>query len=109
VLQLTIAVPPATGSALSDAVEQLVAALTEAAPRWPADLPIAAGFDAARAERELRTAAGWAGRCAIDYYLAGNGSTSATVRLVGRAGAVTLAVEVTDTGQLRRSDVTLIG
>jgi CubicO group peptidase (beta-lactamase class C family) len=109
VQQLTIAVPPAAGSALSDAVGQLVAALTEAAPRWPADLPIAAGFDAARAERELRTGAGWAGRCAIDYYLAGNGNTSATVRLAGQTGTVTLAVEVTDAGQLCRSDVTLIG
>ena len=114
VQQLAIAVPPASGSALHAALDQLVAAVNAAevntgAPAWPASLTSADGFDASRAERQLRIAAAWAGQCALDCYLAGNGSTSATVRLAGPTGKVVLAVEISESGQLQRAEVTLAG
>jgi hypothetical protein len=109
VQQLTIAVPPAGGSALHEALDQLVAAVNAAAPAWPARLTSTDGFDAGRAGRQLRMAAAWAGQCAIDCYLAGNGSTSATVRLAGPTGKVVLAVEISESGQLQRAEVTLVG
>ena len=109
VQQLAIAVPPATGSALHAALDQLVEAVNADAPTWPAGLTSADDFDAGRAERQLRIAAAWAGPCALDCYLAGNGSTSATVRLAGPTGKVVLAVEIGESGQLQRAEVTLAG
>ena len=109
VQQLTIAVPPASGSALHEALDQLVAAVNAAAPAWPAGLTGADGFDAGGAGRQLRMAAAWAGQCAVDCYLAGNGSTSATVRVAGPTGQVVLAVEISESGQIQRAEVTLVG
>jgi hypothetical protein len=114
VQQLAIAVPPASGSALNAALDQLIeavnaAAVNTGAPAWPASLTGADGFDAGRAGRQLRIAAAWAGECSIDCYLAGNGSTSATVRLTGPTGKVELAVEISESGELRRAEVTLVG
>jgi len=54
-------------------------------------------------------AAAWAGACALDCYLAGNGDTSAMVRLTGATGSVVLALEIGESGLLRRSEVTLLG
>jgi CubicO group peptidase (beta-lactamase class C family) len=109
VQQLVIAVPPARGSALHEALEQLVSVVNAAAPGWPAALTSADGFDAARAARHLRMAAAWAGQCAIDCYLSGNGATSATVQLTGPTGKVVLAVELSESDELQRADVTLVG
>jgi hypothetical protein len=67
------------------------------------------GFDTDRAARQLRVGAAWAGQCALDCYLAGNGETSTTVRLHGPDGKVTLAVEITESGQVHRTEVTLLG
>jgi hypothetical protein len=108
VQQLVIAVPPARGSALADALDQLIGALNAAEPRWPVGLPTADGFDTARAGRELRVTAAWAGQCVLDCYLAGNGDTSTTVRLHGPTGKVTLALAVTESGELHRSEVALL-
>jgi hypothetical protein len=108
VQQLAIAVPPARGSALADALDQLVAAINAAEPSWPAGLPITNGFDSERAERELRVATAWAGQCVLDCYLAGNGDASTTVRLHGRTGKVVLVLAVSESGQLHRSEVTLL-
>jgi CubicO group peptidase (beta-lactamase class C family) len=107
VQQLVVAVPPARGSALGIALDQLVDALNAAAMTWPADLPTADGFDAGRALRELRMAAAWAGPTAIDCYLGGNGTTATTVRLTGPTGKAVLAVEISESGELRRAEVTL--
>jgi CubicO group peptidase (beta-lactamase class C family) len=114
VQQLAIAVPPASGSALHDALDRLIeavnaAAVNTGAPAWPASLTSADGFDASRAGRQLRIAAAWAGDCSIDCYLAGNGSTSATVRLTGATGKVVLAVEISESGELQRAEFTLVG
>ena len=49
----------------------------------------------------------WAGACVLDSYLAGNGSSTATVRLMGATGSVELALEVTDSGQLVHAAISL--
>jgi CubicO group peptidase (beta-lactamase class C family) len=109
VQQLAIAIPPASGSALAQALDQIIGALNGAEPLWPVSLQTGNGFDADRAARQLRVAAGWAGRCVPDCYLAGNGDTNTTVRLAGATGKIALALEVSDSGELRRSDVMLLG
>jgi CubicO group peptidase (beta-lactamase class C family) len=109
VQQLVVAVPPARGSALDEAVDRLVGALNSDRPDWPAALPVSDGFDTDRAARQLRVGAAWAGQCALDCYLAGNGETSTTVRLHGPDGKVTLAVEITESGQVHQTEVTLLG
>ena len=109
VQQLVVAVPPATGSALHEALTLLVSTLGAASPNWPASLPTADGFDADRPGRQLRIAAAWAGPAAIDCYLAGNGTTNATVRLTGPTGQAELTVEISDSGQVQRADVALLG
>ena len=45
-----------------------------------------------------------AGACALDWYLAGNGDTSATVQLTGPTGSVVLALEIGESGLVRRSE-----
>jgi|HubBroStandDraft_6_1064221.scaffolds.fasta_scaffold51182_4 CubicO group peptidase (beta-lactamase class C family) len=109
VQQLVLAVPPARGSALHEALEQLVGALNAGASGWPAGLASADGFDADVALRQLRIAAAWAGQAVIDCYLAGNGVSGTTVRLAGPTGKVVLAVETSASGQLQRSEITLVG
>ncbi|HSR83291.1 MAG TPA: serine hydrolase domain-containing protein [Streptosporangiaceae bacterium] len=109
VQELAIAIPAARGSALAEALDRLIGAVNAAVPCWPAGLRTADGFDADHGERQLRAAAAWAGQCALDCYLAGNGDTSATVRLTGPTGSVVLALEIGDSGLLRRSEVTLLG
>jgi hypothetical protein len=109
VQQLVVAVPPARSSDLHVALDQVIDALKGGASDWPAGLAAADGVDTDRVLRQLRMAAAWAGQCAIDCYLAGNGSTAATVRLTGQTGKVVLTVEITESGQLQRSEVTLVG
>jgi len=109
VQQLVVAVPPANGSDLDEVQRHLVNALNAATPDWPAGVRTADGFDADRAARQLRLAAVWAGQCQLDCYLAGNGSTTSTVRLAGPSGTVVLAIEVSEAGDVRRSEVTLLG
>ncbi len=108
VQQLVVAVPPALGSKLHETLNLLVSTLSVVSPQWPADLTAAAGFDPGRAVRELRIAAAWTGQAVIDCYLAGNGTTTARVRLTGPTGQAVLAVEISDTGEVRRADVALL-
>ena len=109
VQQLAIAVPPADGSALADARDTLIATLNAAEPRWPPSLPVTDAFDTARVARELRAAGTWAGPCTLDCYLAGNGDTSTTVLMTGPTGRVTLALDLTQSGELYRTEVALLG
>jgi len=109
VQQLEIATPPARGSALAEALRLLIGAVNSAEPHWPAGLPAADGLDTDWAARQLRLAAAWAGRCELDCYLEGTGTTSTTVLLTGPTGKVTLAVDMTESGQLCRAAVTLVG
>ncbi len=99
VQQLIVPVPPSRGSALHDVLALIIGSLGGAAAGWPAGLEAAAELDTPEALRRLRLAAAWAGPCELDCYLAGNGSTSATVLLVGPAGSVELTAEIGESGR----------
>jgi CubicO group peptidase (beta-lactamase class C family) len=108
VQQLIVPVPPAAGSALADVLGLLIAAIGDGAGAWPTGLEAADGLDTGTALRQLRIAAAWAGPCQLDSYLAGNGSTTATVLLSGRSGTAELTAEVADSGRtLTRLTVSL--
>jgi CubicO group peptidase (beta-lactamase class C family) len=107
VQELALALPPAAGSPLSLMRGRVTELLSHGATAWPDDLAVAGSLDAGRLVRQLRTAAAWAGPYELDSYLAGNGSTSATVRLVGATGRVELALEVSESGALTRAGISL--
>jgi hypothetical protein len=98
VQQLIVPVPPAPGSALHGVLGLLIGSLGSGVADWPAGLEAAAGLDAGETLRRLRLAAAWAGPCELDCYLAGNGSTSATVLLTGQAGNAELTAEIGESG-----------
>ena len=100
VQQLIVPVPPAPGSALHDVLELLIGSLGTGAADWPARLEAADSLDADEVLRRLRLAAAWTGPCQLDCYLAGNGSTSATVLLSGQSGNAELTAEVGDSGRV---------
>ncbi len=108
VQQLIVPVPPEAGSALHDVLDLLVRSLASNVTDWPAGLEAADGLDTGGALRRLRLAAAWAGPCQLDCYLAGNGSTSATVSLSGQSGYVELTAEIGESGRaLTRLTVSL--
>jgi CubicO group peptidase (beta-lactamase class C family) len=108
VQQLIVPVPPAPGSALHEVLGLLIGSLGSGAADWPAGLEAAAGLDTGETLRRLRLAAAWAGPCELDCYLAGNGSTSATVLLTGPAGNAELTAEIGESGRaLTRLTVSL--
>jgi CubicO group peptidase (beta-lactamase class C family) len=107
VQQLTIAVPPEPGSPLARTLTALLAELAADQAEWPDGVTVAGALDADGVLRQLRMARAWAGACVLDSYLAGNGSTAATVRLTGATGGVELALEVTESGRLVRAALAL--
>jgi CubicO group peptidase (beta-lactamase class C family) len=108
VQQLIVPVPPAPGSALHDVLDLLIRSLGSSVTDWPAGLETSGGLDSGAALRRLRLASAWAGSCQLDCYLAGNGSTSATVLLSGQSGFVELTAEVGESGRaLTRLTVSL--
>jgi len=111
VQQLIVPLPPASGSGLAAVLEKLAGALSaggEVAVSWPADLVTAPGLSSDDALRRLRLAAAWTGPARPDCYLAGNGSTSATVRLTGATGWADLTAEIADAdGVLTRLTIAL--
>jgi len=108
VMSLTLAVPPAPGSAVARALDSVVAWLNSGAATWPESLPVSAAADAGLLARRLRMAATWTGMVTPAGYRAGNGSTSVSVDLVGEHATVTLSVLVNPTtGELRHAEVTL--
>jgi CubicO group peptidase (beta-lactamase class C family) len=98
VQQLIVPVPPAPGSALHGVLDLLIRSLGSTVTDWPAGLETSGGLDPAAALRRLRLAAAWAGPCEPDCYLAGNGSTSATVLLSGQSGNAELTAEIGESG-----------
>jgi serine-type D-Ala-D-Ala carboxypeptidase/endopeptidase len=107
VQQLILALPPAPGSALDQALGLLVDALNEGATTWPAGL--IATVNTGQVLRQLRLAAAWAGRCEITSCLAGDGSSSVTAELTGPSGRVHLGVDIAGAdGDLQRAEVTLL-
>ena len=108
VQQLIVPVPPAPGSALRDVLDLLIRSLGSSVIDWPAGLDAADGLDTGAVLRRLRLAAAWAGPCQLDCYLAGNGSTSATVLLSGQSGNAELTAEIGESGRaLTRLTVSL--
>ncbi|HEY2079125.1 MAG TPA: serine hydrolase domain-containing protein [Streptosporangiaceae bacterium] len=108
VQQLIVPVPPAPGSALHEVLDLLISSLGGNAVDWPAGLAAADGLDTGEVLRRLRLAAAWAGPCRLDSYLAGNGSTTATVLLTGPSGNAELTAEIGESGRaLTRLTVSL--
>jgi CubicO group peptidase (beta-lactamase class C family) len=106
VQSLSLAVPPAPGSALAQAIAAIISLLNAGARNWPADQPVSASVDTALVLRQLRMAGAWAGSCQAGALRSGNGRTTAVVELDGEHGRLTLAIDAdADTGRLYRVDV----
>jgi CubicO group peptidase (beta-lactamase class C family) len=106
VQSLSLAVPPAAGSPLADALQALVAWLNGSDREWPKAIPVAETLDPGLLARRLRMAAVWAGQCRLGAYRAGDGAASLAVELLGEHATLTLTL-VTDpaTGTLRQADI----
>jgi CubicO group peptidase (beta-lactamase class C family) len=107
VQSFTLAVPPAPGAPLGQALESLISLLNDGATDWPSAFPVSGGVDTAVLLRQFRMAGAWAGRCRPGAFRAGNGERSTTVELDGETARLVLAVVVDAAGQLRQADVTL--
>jgi CubicO group peptidase (beta-lactamase class C family) len=106
VQSLTLAVPPAAGSALRVTLDAVVDWLNGGEPDWPPSIPLADGVDAGMLTRRLRMAAIWAGPCHVGAFKAGDGTASAAAELVGEHATITLALVIDpETRILRLADV----
>jgi CubicO group peptidase (beta-lactamase class C family) len=102
VQSLSLAVPPASGSPLADALSRVIAWLNGGEP-----VPVGEGLDPGVALRRVRSAAAWAGTCRPGPYRAGNGASAVAVDLAGEHASLTLAIAVDPaTGALHHLDVT---
>jgi CubicO group peptidase (beta-lactamase class C family) len=107
VQQLVLAVPPAAGSPLDQAVALMAGSISDGGQDWPPGLAVADGFGTGPVLRQLRMAAAWAGPVRLDCYLAGDGDNSCTARLAGDSGTVLLTAEAGDSG-LSRVEIVLV-
>jgi hypothetical protein len=107
VQSLTLAVPPAPGSPLSQVLATLLGWLNGTDRDWPEAIPVTDTVDTGLLARRLRMAAVWAGQCRLGAYRAGNGTASAVVELPGEHATLTLTLAVDPaTGALRQADIT---
>jgi CubicO group peptidase (beta-lactamase class C family) len=98
VQSLNLAVPPAPGSPLDQAVSAIIAWMNGQGPAPLLDATL---------QRRLKAAAAWAGRCTRAATAAGDGSRTVTVELVGQYAPLSLSVSVEPvTGHLRQVDIT---
>jgi hypothetical protein len=108
VQSLTLAVPPAAGSALAGTLESLLAWMNGGAAEWPSSLAVAPGADARLIARRLRMAAVWTGDCVAGAYRAGDGAAAVSVDLAGEHATVILSLLINPaTGELRQADISL--
>lgn len=109
VQSLTLAFPPAPGSALGRALATVVGWMNgDCRAAWPAALPVAPGADGGLIARRLRMAATWAGTVTPGAFQAGDGAAATTVELVGEHATMALSLLVNPvTGELRQADVAL--
>jgi hypothetical protein len=99
---LSLAVPPAPGSPLADALTRVIGWLNGGEP-----VPAGEGLDPALASRRVRSAAAWAGTCRGGPCRAGDGASSVTVDLTGEHASFTLAITIDPaTGLLHQLDLT---
>jgi hypothetical protein len=109
VQSLTLAVPPAAGSPLSDTLDAILAWLNGTDRGWPSSVPAAGPVDTALLARRLRMAAAWAGHCRVGAYKAGDGTASAAVELAGEHATVTLTLAIDPQSRLLRlADIALL-
>ena len=102
---LTLAVPPAAGSALRATLDAVVDWLNGGDRDWPASIGGAGGVDADMLARRLRMAAVWAGPCRLGAFKAGDGTASVAAELVGEHATITLALVIDpETRILRLAD-----
>jgi CubicO group peptidase (beta-lactamase class C family) len=108
VQSLTLAVPPAAGSALRMALDAVVDWLNSGDSDWPSSIAVAGGADVGLLARRLRMAAVWVGSCRVGGFRAGDGTASVAADLVGEHATVTLALVIDpETRVLRLGDVAL--
>jgi len=106
VQSLTLAVPPAAGSALRATLDAVVGWLNGRESDWPPSIQLGAGVDAGMLARRLRMAAVWAGRCRVGAFKAGDGTASVAAELIGEHATITLALVIDpETRILRLADV----
>ena len=106
VQSLTLAVPPAAGSALHVTLDAVVDWLNDGGRDWPPSIPAADGVDTGMLARRLRMAAVWAGRCHVGAFKAGDGTASIAAELPGQHATITLALVIDpETRLLRMADV----
>ena len=106
VQSLTLAVPPAAGSALRVTLDAVVGWLNDCGRDWPPSVPAADGVDTGRLARRLRVAAVWAGRCHVGAFKAGDGTASVAAELPGQHATITLALVIDpETRLLHMADV----
>src|SRR6266700_2228021 len=106
VQSLTLAVPPAAGSALRVSLDAVVDWLNGAERDWPPSVPVGGGVAAGMRARRLRMAAAWAGPCRVGAFKAGDGTASVAAELVGEHATITLALVIDpETRVLRLADV----
>jgi CubicO group peptidase (beta-lactamase class C family) len=109
VQSLMLAVPPASGSPLSRAIDHLVAWMNGGVPEWPGSVPVARDMNVGVAARRLRMTAVWAGELSTRGWRAGDGDCAATVELTGTHATAHLLVAVDPaTGAVRQADATLV-
>jgi serine-type D-Ala-D-Ala carboxypeptidase/endopeptidase len=108
VQKFTIAVPPAPGSPLDQALGSFILLLNGGAPDWPPALPVSSTLDRQLLLRRLRMAAAWAGRCRLDAFRAGDGQASVTADLDGEHAGLRLAIAIDPAhGELHQADIML--
>ncbi|MGC9667971.1 serine hydrolase [Planosporangium sp. 12N6] len=90
-LDLTVARRP--GERLRAIVDEVIAALGDPAPAFPASVTTAPSLDRERLTRMMRLAAAWAGGCRRAEVAAGDGVTATTVRITGRTGDLTVSLQ----------------
>ncbi len=107
VQSLTLAVPPAAGSALRAMLDAVVGWLNGTDMHWPAAIAVVDGTDTVMLARRLRMASAWAGRVQAGACKAGDGTASVTVELTGEHATIALALVIDpETRALRLADVT---
>jgi serine-type D-Ala-D-Ala carboxypeptidase/endopeptidase len=105
VQSLTLAVPPAAGSALRVTLDAVVDWLNGGGRDWPSSIPVAGGVDTRLLARRLRMAAIWAGPCRVGAFKAGDGAASVAAELAGEHATITLALVIDpETRLLRMAD-----
>jgi CubicO group peptidase (beta-lactamase class C family) len=91
---LTLMSVPDPSPALAAIADRLAALLGTPGPSWPSDVPLAASADRPAIERGLRAAEARFGPVALGLPTAGDGEKSASWRLSGDRGDLTLAIEL---------------